>query len=163
MNNPAAIAFLNDLESQSGAADKPTKEVFNWTVRFVQTRGAFMDSPQSLTHLEEWLASLGDTRKNFVEPEGGYKNFNEFFTRALNYAENPRPITSPDDNSILTASADSEINFIQTNLTMTTNLKVKSREINVLDLLDRSDYAYAFAGGTAVSCVLMPNNYHRYH
>lgn len=163
LNNPAAFAFLNDLESQSEGESEPSKEIFNWTVQFIKVRGAFMDSPESLKYLPEWLESLGDTRKDFIEPSGGYQSFNEFFTRALNPGENPRPITSPDDSSILTASADSEINFIQTNLTMTTALTVKSREMNVLDLLDRSVYAHNFAGGTAVSCVLMPNNYHRYH
>jgi len=163
LNNPAAFAFINDLESQSDGADEPTKEIFNWTVRFIKTRGAFMDSPQSLKYLPEWLESLGDTRKDFVEPENGYRSFNEFFTRALDYKQDPRPITAPDDNSILTASADAEINFIQTDLTMTTTLQVKSRQMNVLELLDNSELAHVFAGGTAVSCVLMPNSYHRYH
>ena len=163
LNNPAAFAFLNTFESQSGTATKPSKEIFNWTVQFIKTRGAFMDSPESLKYIDLWLASLGDTRKDFVEPPGGYQSFNEFFTRALNYAENPRPVTSPDDDSILTASADSEINFIQTDLTMETSIPVKSTHLNVLELLDHSDYAVYFEGGTAVSCVLMPDNYHRYH
>ena len=163
LNNPQAFAFLNDLESQSGDAAEPSKEIFNWTVKFVVTRGKFMDSPDSLKYLSEWMAFLGDTAKDYVVPPGGYKSFNDFFTRSLNYAENPRPISAPDDPSILTASADSEINFIQSNLTLTTPIPVKGRQINVAELLDNSDYAHHFIGGTAVSCVLMPNNYHRYH
>jgi len=162
-NNPSAFYFLNELISQSEGACEPTREIFDWTVRFVKVRGKFMDSPESLLYIDEWLKSLGDTRKDFVEPPGGYTSFNSFFTRALNYAENPRPITAPDDPSILTASADSEINFIQSDLTLTTQLQVKSRQINVGDLLNNSPLAEKFVGGTAMSCVLMPNNYHRYH
>lgn len=163
LNNPSAFHFLNELESQTGAATEPTKEIFDWTVRFVKVRGDFMDSPASTTYIDEWIKSLGNTRKDYIEPPGGYTSFNEFFTRSLNYSVNPRPINEPDDPSILTASADSEINFIQTELTLESALPVKGRQINVRDLLADSTYAQHFVGGTAVSCVLMPNNYHRYH
>ena len=74
-----------------------------------------------------------------------------------------RPIADPDDHSIAVASADSEINFIESDLTLDTKLNVKSRQINVKELLNNSKYAKHFVGGTAISCVLMPNNYHRYH
>ena len=48
-------------------------------------------------------------------------------------------------------------------MTLTTDLRVKTRTINVLELLNHSCYAKNFVGGTAISCVLMPANYHRYH
>lgn len=163
VNNPAAFYFLNELESQTGSATQPSKEVFNWTVQFVKVRGDYMDSPASTTYIPEWLDSLGTTRQDYTEPPGGYTSFNEFFTRSLNYAVDPRPINEPDDAGILTASADSEINFIQTDLTLESELPVKGRQINVRDLLADSQFAPNFVGGTAVSCVLMPNNYHRYH
>ena len=35
--------------------------------------------------------------------------------------------------------------------------------LNIVQLLDGSPYAEKFVGGTALSCVLMPNTYHRYH
>ena len=163
LNNPYAFYFLNELESQSGGATEPSKEIFNWSIEFIKVRGQFMDSPESTLYIQEWLDYLGDKQKDFIVPPGGYQSFNSFFTRALNYAENPRPITAPDDPSILTASADSEINFIQSDLTLETQIPVKSRQINVRDLLNNSQYAERFVGGTAMSCVLMPNNYHRYH
>ena len=33
----------------------------------------------------------------------------------------------------------------------------------MVNLLNKSKYAKHFVGGNAMSCVLMPNNYHRYH
>jgi phosphatidylserine decarboxylase len=42
-------------------------------------------------------------------------------------------------------------------------MNVKTRQLNVSELLNHSSFAPQFEGGTAVSCVLMPNNYHRYH
>ena len=91
------------------------------------------------------------------------KSFNDFFTRQLKPSAHARPISSPDDDSVVVASADSEINFIESDLTLTTSLQVKTRQINVQDLLNNSKIALNFVGGTAISCVLMPNNYHRYH
>lgn len=163
LNNPRAFYFLNDLQSKSALAKGYTREIFNWTVKFIKLRGVFMDSPESTAYMSVWLKALGKTIDDFNVPAGGFKSFNEFFARTLKLSVNPRPIADPDDDSILVASADSEINFIQTDLTLTSKLPVKTRHIGVQDLLDGSDYAKYFVGGTAVSCVLMPNNYHHYH
>lgn len=163
LNNPQGFYFMNKLQSKSDEADEYTKEIFNWTVKFIKERGRFMDSKESTYYLKEWLEFLGPSIKDFIVPEGGYKTFNEFFSRSLNPKTNPRPISNPDDDSILVASGDTEINFIESNLTLKTTLPVKTREINVSELLNHSKYAKNFVGGTALSCVLMPTNYHRYH
>jgi len=46
---------------------------------------------------------------------------------------------------------------------METMLPVKTRSIDVRSLLGNSQFAEKFNRGTAISCVLMPNNYHRFH
>lgn len=163
LNNSQALYFLNELQSKSGDSPRFTKEIFNWTVKFVKERGNFMDSPESAYYMDEWMKYLGPAVKDYIVPKGGYKTFNEFFSRALNPKRNPRPVSNPRDNSILAASADTEINFIESDLTLKTSLKVKTREINVSELLNQSKYAKYFVGGTALSAVLLPNSYHRYH
>ena len=162
LNNRNAYYFLNEFKS-SKDNKKYTTEIFNWTVKFIVERGKFMDSKASLKHIEKWLDDPSTRLEDFIVPKGGFKSFNQFFTRQLNLKKNPRPISAREDSSVLTAPADSEINFIQTDLTLTTKLNVKTRQINVKDLLDDSKYASNFVGGTAISCVLMPNSYHRYH
>ena len=161
-NNEKAFYFLNNFKSRRGDAPY-TKEIFNWTVKFIRVRGEFMDSPKSLEYIQEWVNAPATQIQDFKVPKGGFQSFNQFFTRELNPNANGRPIAAPDDDSILVAPADSEINFIESDLTLTTDLRVKTREINVLELLNNSKYAKHFVGGTAVSCVLMPANYHRYH
>lgn len=162
-NNPQGFYFMNHLQSKSGDAKSYSKEIFNWTVKFIMERGKFMDSKESTYYLKEWLEFVGPAIKDFIVPKKGYQSFNEFFSRSLNLKTNPRPISNPDDDSILVASADTEINFIESNITLKTSLPVKTREINVSELLNNSKYAKNFVGGTALSCVLMPTNYHRYH
>lgn len=159
-NNDKAFYFLNNFQSKT-ICNNYTTEIFNWTVKFIKERGKFMDSKASLKYIKDWLKATD--LNDFIVPKGGFKSFNEFFTRELNPKANARPIAHPEDDSVVVASADSEINFIESDLTLTTGIHVKTREINVKDLLNNSKYAPHFEGGTAISCVLMPNNYHRYH
>ncbi|MFT5135429.1 MAG: phosphatidylserine decarboxylase, partial [Arenicella sp.] len=134
LNNPSAFNFLNQLQSKSGKSKKYSKEIFNWSVKFIKARGRFMDSKQSTYYMKEWMNSLGPSKKDFIIPKGGYQSFNEFFTRSLNPKTDPRPISDPDDEAVLVASADTEINFIESNLTLQTSLPVKTHELNVMEL-----------------------------
>jgi phosphatidylserine decarboxylase len=165
VNNPQAFYFMNKLQSKSGRGEEYSKEIFNWTVKFIKERGRFMDSPASINqdYLKEWMATFPN--QDFIIPAGGFKTFNEFFTRSLNISatHHPRPISDPDDDAIVVASGDTEINFIESNLTLKTSLPVKTRELNVTELLNNSKFAKHFVGGTALSCVLMPASYHHYH
>lgn len=163
LNNPSAYVFLNSFKSRRRPDAPFTTEIFNWIVAFVKERGVFMDSEASAMHIGEWMQWLGPKAKNFVVPEGGYKTFNEFFTRALNPDVDARPIDTPDDTSIAVSPADAIINFIISDLSISQKLDVKSRQLNVTELLNGSAHAPRFEGGTAISCVLMPQDYHRYH
>ncbi|TYA52468.1 phosphatidylserine decarboxylase [Formosa maritima] len=163
LDNPSAFHFLNTFESRQNKNEPYSKEIFNWTVKFIKARGKFMDSKESLMYMDSWLDDPSANMNDFIIPKGGFKSFNEFFTRELKKSANPRPISNPENDAIAVASGDTEINFIESDLTLTTPLKVKTRFINVIELLNGSKYAKHFVGGTAVSCVLMPNSYHRYH
>ncbi len=163
LENKKAFDFLNTFESRKNSNVPYSKEIFNWSVKFIKARGNFMDSPESLLYIKKWMEDPSTKIDDFVVPEGGFKSFNEFFTRKLKISKDPRPIASADDDSVVVASGDTEINFIESDLTLTTPLKVKTRHINVHDLLNGSKYAKYFVDGTAVSCVLMPNSYHHYH
>lgn len=163
LNNETAFYFLNQLQSKQPGAKEFTKEIFNWTVEFIKERGRFMDAPESLQYIKEWISYPPTKIDDFIIPPGGFKSFNEFFIRELKPSANARPISNPNDPNILVSSADAEINFIESELTMTTMLNVKSRQINVKDLLYNSTFASHFEGGTALSCVLLPGSYHRYH
>lgn len=163
LNNESAFFFLNEFKSRRKGAKHYSTEIFDWTVKFIKERGRFMDSQASKGHIQSWIDDPATHIEDFIVPRGGFKSFNQFFTRELDPAKNARPIAAPDDDSVVVASADSEINFILSDLTLKTKLNVKTRQLNVAELLNHSRFAPYFEGGTAVSCVLMPANYHRYH
>ena len=163
LNNDKAYYFLNQFKSQPDSNTEPRTEIFNWIKAFVVERGNFMDSEESALYVDEWVDYLGDDINDFIIPDGGFKTFNQFFTRQLKPQSNSRPVSAPNDDSIVVAPADSVINFIISDLTLTQKLNVKSRQLNVTELLNGSKFSPYFEGGTAVSCVLLPQNYHHYH
>lgn len=162
LNNPAAKDFLNKFRSNT-SGKRYSAEIFNWTREFILERGRFMDSPESTPNVKVWIEHLADDMDNFIVPKGGYKSFNEFFSRKLNLARNPRPIHARDDDSVLTCTADAVIDLIRSDLTLETNIEVKGRHLNVTQLLNSSAFAREFIGGTALSAILTPDAYHHYH
>jgi phosphatidylserine decarboxylase len=131
------------------------------TKYYVEINGEKMDSPESRNLAEKWEKELGDKMNEYIIPEGGFKTFNEFFTREIKEGE--RPISNEDDDSVVVSPADAIVNMIDDNLSLESTIKVKTQDISVLQLLNNSDLAKNFEGGTALSCILMPDVYHRYH
>ena len=137
---------------------------------FVRQRGAFMDSGESARIIAEWLKDKRIEKEDYVLPkphakDGGFKSYNEFFARKLKNQAQSRPQTMADRDYVIAAPTDCLMNSIPQVITdINTPVSTKGNEaLNIVELLDGSKYAKQFIGGTALSCVLMPNTYHRYH
>ncbi|WP_147822435.1 phosphatidylserine decarboxylase [Salidesulfovibrio onnuriiensis] len=137
---------------------------------FVRQRGDYMDSPESTKIIAEWLKDPRIERGDYVIPDpkakdGGFKSYNEFFSRSLADQAQSRPQTMPDRDYIIAAPTDCVMNSIPQKIRdESTQITTKGNEaLNIVDLLGGSKYAKKFLGGTALSCVLMPNTYHHYH
>lgn len=128
---------------------------YEMTKEFVTLRGAYLDSADSTDLVDQWIEELGGADavcSEFVCPTPGaayqgFSNFNEFFARELNTETKSRPITAPDDDSVVVAPADSVINMIVDDLTLETKIPVKTVFLNVKELLNNSSYAERFDGG----------------
>lgn len=137
---------------------------------FVRQRGAFMDSPESAKVIAEWLKDPRIEKEDYYIPnpdaaDGGFTSYNEFFSRTLKDQEASRPQTMPERDYVIGAPTDCLMNSIPQKITdESTPISTKGTEaLNIVDLLGGSKYADKFLGGTALSCVLMPNTYHHYH
>ncbi|WP_197073893.1 phosphatidylserine decarboxylase [Methanosarcina sp. WWM596] len=106
------------------------------------------------------MNELGSKMNDYIIPEGDYVSFNQFFTRELK--DGKRPISGVDGDSVVVSPADAVINMIDDNLPIDTPIDV-TQKLNVRQLLNQSKLAVHFEGGIAVSCILLPNVYHRYH
>ena len=134
----------------------------SWTLSFIEERGKFMDSPASAQIVEEWLSDSLLGNEDFVLPSDGFKSFNDFFTRDLK--PGARLVDEVADESILVSPADGIINMIANELQLDTEIPTKGHmTMSLSALLDNSNYAQKFIGGSAMAVFLMPDNYHHYH
>jgi len=148
-------------QNDAGADFVATGPGWAMTKYFVDLKGQWMDSDASIPLVEKWMAELGDQMNDYIIPPGGYRSFNQFFIRELKPGQ--RPISGPTDSSLVVSPADAVVNMIDDNLTMSRKLPVKTQRLDVPTLLDESPLAREFEGGTALSCILMPDVYHRFH
>ncbi|MET8698114.1 phosphatidylserine decarboxylase [Kitasatospora sp. NPDC004723] len=147
--NAAGLAFVTSESGRDVLAD------------FTQLQGKQMDSEDSEKLVQQWIDELGPKRMADFK-KGDWSTLNKFFIRELK--PGARPIDHPDDPSVVTAPTDCVINMVVDNLAPDTPLPIKAAvTMSVSRLLNGSKYAENFIGGTAVSCILMPDTYHRYH
>jgi len=156
--NPDAIKVVQE---------EPGRGIFQ---NFAKERGAFMDSKESTAPIAKWLDDVRIEKEDYNLPDpksvdGGFKTFNEFFVRTLKNQKKSRPQTMPERDYVISAPTDCIINSVPQKITSKdTLIPTKGRQaLNIKEMLDGSSYAKKFVGGTALSCVLMPNTYHHYH
>lgn len=145
----------------------PGREIMQ---RFARERGAFMDSARSTARIADWLAEPRTEREDYLlpdpsRPDGGFTSFNAFFSRALKDQAASRPQTMPDRDYVITAPTDCIMNSVPHRITdLQSRIPTKfNSALNIVEMLDGSAHARRFVGGTALSCVLMPGTYHRFH
>ncbi len=148
-------------ENQAGLDFVTTNPGNLMTFYYVELNGQKMDSSESKNLVNQWEKELGDKMNDYIKPLKGYETFNQFFARELKYGK--RPISGVNDDSVVVSPADAIVNMIDDNLSIEQPINVKTQKLNVLQLLNNSSIAKNFEGGTAVSCILMPDVYHRYH
>lgn len=148
-------------ENQAGLDFIHSVPGYVMTALFVDINAQKMNSTSSIPLVKQWEAAIGPEKMaDYIIPPGGYQCFNDFFSREL---KTPRPINQPSDDSVVVSPADAIVNIIDDNLVLTKPLQVKTQELSVMELLNNSEYAPFFEGGTAVSNILMPTVYHRFH
>ncbi len=144
----------------------------SWLTTFSKTWGEFLDSEVSWND-KYFQMALNDPnfglQNRWYEDPSNWSSFNEFFARYLISPE-VRPISSPEDNSVVTSFADSEPQGVwaidgNSNLIHPDGVPVKSATLNSIAYLigDDSEYKDAFGNGTFTHSFLNVNDYHRYH
>jgi phosphatidylserine decarboxylase precursor len=162
-----------DVREEGGAVAEGSESFRGWLTDFARQWGSFLDTPESFD--EEILRSFIDNAPDYHVEESmvdgrpnapsGWLTFNQFFARELNGGL--RPISEPTDNRVVTSPADCSYQHrydidADSNIPAT-RIKRTHRYGNIRQLLEGSQYADAFAGGTFVHYMLPPSAYHRYH
>lgn len=132
-----------------------------WIYRFVQARGAYMNSKPSATYVDEWMQIPEMRIDDYIIPENGFHSFNHFFTREIK--PGARPIHNLLDKSVVTSPADCSISNFVIPLSEKSEIFVKNDSLSASDLLDGDLDFVKFFGGSAVILSLDITNYHRFH
>lgn len=143
-----------------------------WLIHFVKEWGLYLSKEGSWKD-EYYRKALADERfglqKGWYEDPSRWKTFNDFFARRLK-SPDQRPITSPDDPSIVVSPADSKPQGIwkidgNSNIVYRKGVRIKSNVFRSIAALigEESAYRNSFANGTLTHTFLDVNDYHRYH
>ncbi|TSE01530.1 phosphatidylserine decarboxylase [Skermania sp. ID1734] len=145
----------------------------DWLTEFAQQWGSFLDTPESFDRdiLSSFLADAPEYRVEESMINGspnmpsGWQTFNQFFARQLNGGL--RPIADPTSNLVVTSPADCSFAHAysidaDSNIPATA-IKKNHKYGNIGQLIEGSEYADSFAGGTFVHYMLPPSAYHRFH
>ena len=123
---------------------------------FANSQLAFIKTPFIRIFIRRYEVNMAEAKINHI---GGYKNFNDFFTRQLKddarpLSQLPGAIVSPADGAI------SELGPIENDRL----LQAKGRTYAALELLGGSaEDAEPFQDGDFITIYLSPRDYHRVH
>jgi phosphatidylserine decarboxylase len=120
--------------------------------------GAWMNTRFSARKIPSFISRFSIKMEEFEVPVGGWKSFNEFFSRKL------RPGTRPVDaerNSIV-LPADGRHSAYPDGADLS-GLVVKGRPFTLAELFGSEALARPFQGGALVVSRLCPTDYHRFH
>ncbi|CAM1501054.1 Fc.00g102160.m01.CDS01 [Cosmosporella sp. VM-42] len=125
-------------------------------------QGKKFDDPASKDEIEKFIEFHALDMSEVLLPIEEFKNFNEFFYRALK--PTARPCSAPDIPHVIVSPADCRSVVFNT-LTQATKIWVKGREFNMKRLLGDAypEDVNRFEGGALGIFRLAPQDYHRFH
>ncbi|KAH8696546.1 phosphatidylserine decarboxylase-domain-containing protein, partial [Talaromyces proteolyticus] len=140
-----------------------TTPLSNWLHEYADSLGKWMDTEDSGKLVSTFRTNPEYTVFEYQEPEGGWKTFNQFFSRTVNPVYRPicprNTVASPCD-----AKFDGfwEIKDGKVRLE-TQTVKFKGIEWPIEQLLQDTELGKTFHNGVFMHSFLLPNNYHRVH
>lgn len=145
-----------------------------WLREFAVEWGAFMDTPESASHLDTYKYGPEYSYQDYAGGANGvdYATFNEWFSRTFKDIDVQRPIAQPENDRIITFPAESTFVgqwAVSTRvpkgepLPAPPSIVVKHVEWPIPELLKDSEHADDFEGGILVHSFLNVYDYHRQH
>ena len=111
--------------------------------------------------LEAMPGFVKEFKCNPEAPHYGFKSWDDFFTRE--FRDGIRPVESPDDDSIVANACESAPYQISENVQQRDFFWIKKQRYSLDFILNMSDLAKQFHGGTVYQAFLSATSYHRWH
>ena len=142
--------------------EQPLSQLSAWMKDYVRELGKFLDSPASITpdSVKSFYDSPEFNMKEYLQPRGGWKTYNDFFARSCKPGY--RPVAAINDSTVITSPADATFDGAW-EVRGDDTIEIKGIHWQISELLEGSPYKDRFAGGMWTHSFLGPNDYHRQH
>ena len=158
MNQPTIKPFQDPITP--AAIHIPNSWLTEWMHTYADEIGAWLDTPESIADVDTFKASPPYNMKEYVEPRGGWRDFNDWFARSVKPGF--RPIAAITDPTVITSPADSTYGG-QWEIRSDSGVTIKGLHWSISELLKDCPYSKDFDGGIFMHSFLGPNDYHRQH
>ena len=157
---PECLKFYYIINQAPGDRLNEDDQFNAWMNRLVQAWGEFLDTPESASGIQTFLASPNYRASDYDSGPSGWLTYNQFFARAVRPGK--RPISDPWDGRVIVSPADS-VYMGQWPVDSNSEITVKGVTWRIGELLADSLYADAFRNGIYTHSFLFIDDYHRYH
>lgn len=120
--------------------------------------GIYCSSKASKKDINKFIENFNIDMSRFEIPEGGYKNFNEFFYRKLKKDK----ISIDNDKNALISPCDGKV-LVFENIDIDMIIQVKDITYSLRELISDDKIALEYQNGTCLVFRLCPSDYHRFH
>ena len=155
-------AFLNDK------VNALFKSILNYWGKFLSSSASchvLTDDPRHGWFGEDAMQAMPNFDLEFKckprEKHHGFTSWDDFFTRE--FRDGIRPVESPDDDSIVANACESAPYQISTAVKKRDFFWIKHQRYSLDFILNMSDLAKQFHGGTVYQAFLSATSYHRWH
>ncbi|CAI8266354.1 MAG: Phosphatidylserine decarboxylase proenzyme [Opitutia bacterium UBA7350] len=117
-----------------------------------------MNQTKSRAKIGPFIRHFRLDRKEFIEPKGGFRHFNEFFYRRLQAGA--RPIEGGLETVVFPADGR---HLVIPNVDAASVFYIKGQAFDLVHFVGDAEVAKRFAGGALLISRLCPIDYHRFH
>ena len=154
----AALQFLYGNSLLSRWIGRPLAHFVARAPFISKTYAYFQNTAASRKKIKPFIEQYGVDTKEFAAPIEEFSSFNDFFIRKLTVEA--RPIAPGANVAIM--PADGRYLFYQ-DIDQADGFIIKGKKFSLTELLQDSDLAQEYSGGTLILARLCPSDYHRFH
>ncbi|KAL8995828.1 MAG: hypothetical protein Q9169_004518 [Polycauliona sp. 2 TL-2023] len=158
MNQPTVKQLQDPIKP--GAVNDKNSWLTDWLHRYANQIGEWLDEPESIAGIQTFWDSPTYNMKEYKEPRGGWRDFNDWFARDVKPGH--RPIAALTDPHVIVNPVDYTFGG-RFEIRSDTGVTIKGLHWNIAELLKDCPYQNEFKGGLFVHGFLGPNDYHRQH
>ena len=158
MNQPTVKELQDPIKPE--AVNIRNSWLTDWMYQYAEELGRWLDTPDSIAEIKTFWDSPPYNMKEYIEPRGGWRDFNDWFARSVKPGY--RPIAAISDPRVIVSPADCTYGG-QFEIRSDTGITIKGLHWDVKELLKDCPYKDEFNGGLFIHSFLGPADYHREH